>query len=725
MWHNLQRFTLGAILLASLSLFLFGCGTGSAPTAPVTKTISGTVSDPTTGLPISNATVAAYAVDASGTVSAKPISLPATTLSDGWGHYSLNIPVSYAGAVLVQATVGSAKAVTPQKQVAAAASGTVIRSLLFFISGDTSDRSNVMLNLATEMLYQYILINKGGVVNVDNIREATLMLEPFFGPNFSQIEPSSFDTVPTAAQQNLMVRIQAVTALLSPPYNYTIANLVTVTPPGGNIGLGGTTILAQLKTEIATASADLIDSGMISGSYQSPTITPLTQTTVIGSLPDITPPAAPTGLTAVATYNTVTLTWNSVSGATAYNVYRDGVFTALVTAPTVTYTDTTVTDSTAYTYMVQARDLAGNLSAGTTVAVTTKAIPTFTISGKVTLNGTALANVSLTLAGAGNGATKTDASGNYSFTGVRIGSYSITPSITGYLFAPAFRLVSISTADATAQDFAAVLSGSVNGGTTFPDGSVTTTTTFPDGTVVTTTTFPNGTVVVTTNFPNGTVTTKTTYPDGTVTTTTTYPNGTVTTATTYPDGTATVITTYPNGTVSTTTTYPNGTVTVGTTYPDGTATVVTTYPNGTVATAITNADGSVTTTTAYPNGVVTTTTTYSSGTVGGGVVYPNGTLSSTLGYYAIVYGTAYDIDATTPLNGIELVFTDSAGSAQTKVTTSSFGTYYFSGLPGHTYTLTSPTSGYAFTPGSFTVSATDPNGAFDANGNFNIKFKRL
>jgi antitoxin component YwqK of YwqJK toxin-antitoxin module len=674
--------------------------------------------------------------------------------------------MTYTGAVLIQATVGAAKAVIPQKQVAAAAGGTLIRSVLPSISGDTS---NVMLNLGTELVYQYIMKNKGGVVNVANFREATLMLEPFFGPNFSQISPPSFDNAPTLTQENLIVMIQAFNSLLSPPYNYTLAYLITIDPSTGYIGLGDTAPLAALNAAIAAARTTLISNGTISNTYQAPTIIPLTQGTVIASLSDTTPPVGPTILTyddQNSTYNKVILTWNAATDnvkVTAYNVYRDGVL--VFTTTSLTYTDTTVNDSTTYTYEVQARDAAGNLSDGKSITVTTKAIPVFTISGKITLNGAPFPNVSVTLAGSGTAATVTDASGNYSFTGVRSGNYTITPSIAGYFFAPTFRLLSITTANATAQDFAAVPSGTVNGGTTYPTGTVittitnpdgtvtttitypngtvtttttypsgtvnggttyptgtvTTTTTNPDGTVTTTITYPNGTVTVVTTYPNGTVTTATTYPDGTVTTGTTYPNGTVTTATTFPDGTVTLVTTYPNGSVSTVTTFPNGTVTTGTTYPNGTVTVITTYPNGTVTTATTFPDGSVTTTTNYPNGTVTTGTTYPLGTVGAGVIYPGGNVISSLGFYKIVYGTVTGtVNAlpNQPLVGIGLVFTDSILLTQTTATTSFAGTYYFIGVLGHTYTVTPKISGsYTFTPSSFTVPSNINN---DANLNINI-----
>ncbi len=61
----------------------------------------------------------------------------------------------------------------------------------------------------------------------------------------------------------------------------------------------------------------------------------------------------------------------------------------------------------------------------------------YSISGSVTLNGSALQGVTVTLSGAGSeGTATTDASGNYTFTGISDGIYSLKPSMDGYSFNP-------------------------------------------------------------------------------------------------------------------------------------------------------------------------------------------------------------------------------------------------------------------------------------------------
>ncbi len=81
---------------------------------------------------------------------------------------------------------------------------------------------------------------------------------------------------------------------------------------------------------------------------------------------DLKPPMAPTGLVAEGEDGRVHLTWNAVSGAAAYRVYRSpvtgGGYSSLfdVTQPNVT--DVSVVNGRAYYYVVTALDAAGNES---------------------------------------------------------------------------------------------------------------------------------------------------------------------------------------------------------------------------------------------------------------------------------------------------------------------------------------------------------------------------
>ncbi len=76
----------------------------------------------------------------------------------------------------------------------------------------------------------------------------------------------------------------------------------------------------------------------------------------------------------------------------------------------------------------------------------------FTISGRVTSRGAApLAGVTMTLT-PGNKTTTTDGAGNYNFSGLADGTYTVVPSLAGF---PSRRSVIINGADATGRDFRA------------------------------------------------------------------------------------------------------------------------------------------------------------------------------------------------------------------------------------------------------------------------------
>ncbi|MBI4331815.1 MAG: carboxypeptidase regulatory-like domain-containing protein [Chloroflexi bacterium] len=101
------------------------------------------------------------------------------------------------------------------------------------------------------------------------------------------------------------------------------------------------------------------------------------------------------------------------------------------------------------------------------IPINITAVPNAAVSGTVTGQaGAALAGVSVTLAGPVSRTIATDASGNYSFTGLPSGSYTIRPSADGVSFTPASRSVTLSGA-LTGQNFAGAQqapgTGSVSG----------------------------------------------------------------------------------------------------------------------------------------------------------------------------------------------------------------------------------------------------------------------
>jgi subtilase family serine protease len=107
-----------------------------------------------------------------------------------------------------------------------------------------------------------------------------------------------------------------------------------------------------------------------------------------------------------------------------------------------------------------------NCRASTTTIQVTGGGGTFSISGNVSTSGgggdsgpllpaAPLAGVTMTLTGAASATTTTDSNGNYTFTGLANGNYTVTPSLSGYVFTPTSRNVTVSGANVTGQNFTA------------------------------------------------------------------------------------------------------------------------------------------------------------------------------------------------------------------------------------------------------------------------------
>jgi hypothetical protein len=90
----------------------------------------------------------------------------------------------------------------------------------------------------------------------------------------------------------------------------------------------------------------------------------------------------------------------------------------------------------------------------TGVNFTIAAVPTYSISGTISpsANGT---GATLTLSGATSASTTADASGNFSFSGLANGAYTVTPSKSGFTFTPANAPATVSNASVTGINFTA------------------------------------------------------------------------------------------------------------------------------------------------------------------------------------------------------------------------------------------------------------------------------
>ena len=84
---------------------------------------------------------------------------------------------------------------------------------------------------------------------------------------------------------------------------------------------------------------------------------------------------------------------------------------------------------------------------------------TYSISG--TISGTGGNGATLNLTGTSSATVTADVSGNYAFTGLQNGSYTVTPSNSGFGFSPTNRSVTLSSANVTGVNFSAALDYSV------------------------------------------------------------------------------------------------------------------------------------------------------------------------------------------------------------------------------------------------------------------------
>ncbi|RKS71325.1 concanavalin A-like lectin/glucanase superfamily protein [Motilibacter peucedani] len=184
----------------------------------------------------------------------------------------------------------------------------------------------------------------------------------------------------------------------SAPVNVTVtvpdttAPSVAITSPAGGASVyGATTVQTTATDNVAIASVDLkVDGTTVATTSTTPysfmwdassvsvgshtlvavardtsgnvtSSAPVSVTVVLP--PDTTAPSAPSGLSATAATDHVTLTWTAATddrGVGSYRVVRDGVVLPDVVSGT-TFTDTAVATSTTYHYSVQAVDTSGNI----------------------------------------------------------------------------------------------------------------------------------------------------------------------------------------------------------------------------------------------------------------------------------------------------------------------------------------------------------------------------
>lgn len=116
----------------------------------------------------------------------------------------------------------------------------------------------------------------------------------------------------------------------------------------------------------------------------------------------------------------------------------------------------TPTTAGTYNFTIQVKDSSSPQQTATAnLSIVINPPATYSISGRVTLSGSGLSGVTMTLTGATSTTTPTDGNGNYAFSGAANGNYTLSPSLSGYTFTPTSRNISVNNANVTGQDFTA------------------------------------------------------------------------------------------------------------------------------------------------------------------------------------------------------------------------------------------------------------------------------
>jgi parallel beta-helix repeat protein len=334
---------------------------------------------------------------------------------------------------------------------------------------------------------------------------------------------------------------------------------------------------------------------------------------------------------------------------------------------------------------------------------TASAVPptTYTISGTITsaANGS---GATVRLAGAVSATTTANSSGNYRFTGLANGSYTITASKSGFTFNPSSLPVTVSGGNVTGANFTAsavppttyTISGIItsaangSGATLTLGGASSATTTANSSGAYRFTGLANGSYTITASKSGFTFTPSSlpvTVSEGNVT-------GENFTASAVPPTTYTI-----SGTV---TSAANGS---GTTLTLGGAASATTTANSSGNYSFTGLANGSYTITASKSGFTFTPSSLPVTVSGANVTGANFTASA-------VPPTTYTISGTitSAANGSGTTVR-LAGAASTTTTANSSGAYSFTGLANGSYTITASKSGFTFTPSSLPVTISGAN----------------
>jgi len=284
--------------------------------------------------------------------------------------------------------------------------------------------------------------------------------------------PTSLGTTITTA--NVTGMNFTASPVATPTYGISGTISSAANGSGATVTLSG----AASATTTADGSGNYSFSGLKSGTY---TVTPsksgftfspsslgatITTTNVTGvnftASPVTTPTYSISGIiSSAANGSGTTLTLSGAASATttadssgnySFNGLNSGTYTVTPSKSGFTFSPTSLR-----TTITTANVTGMNFTASLVVT------STYSISGTITPT-TNASGATVRLSGAASATTTADSSGNYSFNGLNSGSYTLTPSKTGFGFSPTNQGATITTSNVTGVNFTAspAIAGGVN-----------------------------------------------------------------------------------------------------------------------------------------------------------------------------------------------------------------------------------------------------------------------
>jgi len=260
---------------------------------------------------------------------------------------------------------------------------------------------------------------------------------------------------------------------VTPAATYTISGTITGASGVVAVSLGG----ASTATTSAATNGTYSFASLANGSY---TVTPtlagyaFTPTSTAVNVSGANAPN--TNFTAAVAANTYSISGSAgISGATiSLSGTNTGTFTsgtggAYIFSGLIDGSYTVTPSLTGYTFSPTSANVTisgGNVTAGTTFVPTLIPVP-HSISG--TVSG-APVGVTITVTGTATKTATTGTGGAYTVTGLYDGSYAVTPTYSGYTFAPNSTPVTISGANVTGKNFTGTANSAV---TATANGTVT------------------------------------------------------------------------------------------------------------------------------------------------------------------------------------------------------------------------------------------------------------